>query len=108
MKTVLQSSESRFNRSGSDLSVKTCSNHQLKMAVLNRQRRRFRAKNDVLSEKMIEISAKIHCNQGPKIDLLNGNLRSYQDGNHVFGAQAIEMSEITCCNENPVTFFQAG
>ena len=74
---------------------------------LNRQRRRFGAKNDVLSEKVIEMSAMIDCNQGPKIDLLNGNHRSYQDGNHVFGAQTIEMSEITSCNENPITFFQA-
>ena len=29
MKTILQSSKSPFKRSGSDLSVKTCSNHQL-------------------------------------------------------------------------------
>ena len=40
---VLQSSKLRSTRSGSDLSVKTCSNNQLKIAVLNQQRRRFRA-----------------------------------------------------------------
>ena len=42
-KTLLQSSKSRFRRSGSDLSVKTCSECQLKISVPNRSRRRFRA-----------------------------------------------------------------
>ena len=42
-KTLLQSSKSRFRRSGSDMSVKTCSECQLKIAVPNRSRRRFRA-----------------------------------------------------------------
>ena len=31
---ILQSQKSRFKRSRSDLSEKTCSNHQLKIAVL--------------------------------------------------------------------------
>ena len=106
MQTNLQSSKSRFKRSGSDLSVKTCSNRQLKIAVLNRQRRQFWAENGVLSVKVIEWSEMIDCNNRPKRDLLNGNFRSYQDNNHVFGAQIIEMSEITCCNEKPITFFQ--
>ena len=41
--TTLEPSKSRFKRSKSDLSVKTCSNHQLKIAILNRPRRRFKA-----------------------------------------------------------------
>ena len=40
---ILGSSKRRFKRFRSDLSVKTCSNHQLKIAVLNPQRRRFSA-----------------------------------------------------------------
>ena len=35
-KIDLESRKSRFKRSRSDLSVKTCLNHQLKTAVLNR------------------------------------------------------------------------
>ena len=41
--TILESSKSRLKRSRSDLSVKTCSNHQQKIAVLNPSRPRFRA-----------------------------------------------------------------
>ena len=85
---------------------KTCSSKQLKISVLNRQQRRFRAENNFLSPKVSELSEMIYCNQGPKRDLLNKNFTSYKDGNHVFGTQTIEMSEITCCNEKPITFFQ--
>ena len=106
IKTVLQSSKSRFQRSWSDLSVKTCSNQQLKIAVLNRQQQRFRPENNLLSAKVIQLSEIIYCNNGPERNIVNGNLTSYQDGNHIFGAQTIEMSEITCCNEKPITFFQ--
>ena len=42
-KTLLQWSKSRFRRSGSNLSVKTCSDIRLKISVSNRSRRRFRA-----------------------------------------------------------------
>ena len=106
IKTILQSSKSRFTRSGSDLSVKTCSNQQLKIAILSRQQQRFRPENNLLSAKVIQLSEIIYCNNGPERDFLNGNLTSYQDGNHIFGAQTIEMSEISCCNEKPITFFQ--
>ena len=41
--TILEQSKSRFNGSRSDLSVKIFSNHQLKIAVLNWSRQRFRA-----------------------------------------------------------------
>ena len=41
--TLLQWSKSRFWRSGSDLSVKTCSDCRLKISVSSRSRRRFRA-----------------------------------------------------------------
>ena len=86
---------------------KTRSSKQLKIAVLNRQRRRFRPENNVLRAKVIQLSEMIYWNHGPKRDLVNGNCTSYQDGNHVFGTQAIEMSQITCCNEKPITFFQS-
>ena len=43
--TLLQSSKSRFRRSGSDLSVKTCSDCQLKIAFSN-----------ILSAKVNELS----------------------------------------------------
>ena len=85
---------------------KTRSSKHLKIAVLNRQRRRFRTENNIFSAKVSEVSEMMYCNHGPKRDLWNGNCTSYQDGNHVFGAQTIEMSEITCCNEKPMTFFQ--
>ena len=81
---------------------KTRSSKQLKIAVLNRQRRRFRPDNNVLRAKVIELTEMIYCNH----DHLDGDLTSYQDGNHVFGAQTIEMNEITCCNEKPISFFQ--
>ena len=86
---------------------KTRWSKQLKIGVLNRQRWRFRAENNVLSAKVSELSEMIYCNHGPKRDLVNGNIRSYQDGNIVFGAKAIEMSQITCCNEKPIPFFQS-
>ena len=106
IKTVLQSSKSRFQRSWRDLSVKTCSNQQLKIAILNRQQQRFRPKNNLLSANVIHLSEIIVCTNGPGRDIVNGNLTSYQDGNHIFGAQTIDMSETTCCNEKPITFFQ--
>ena len=73
---VLEPSKSRFKRSRSDLSVKTCSNHQIKIAVLNRSRRRFRAKDGVFSAEVNELSAMMYYNHGPKRDLLNGNRRT--------------------------------
>ena len=73
---ILEPSKSRFNRFRSDLSVKTCSNNQLKIAVLNRSRRRFRAKYCVFSAKLNELSAIMYCNHGPKRELLNGNRRT--------------------------------
>ena len=82
--------------------LKTRSSKQLKIAVLNRRRRRFRPDNNVLRAKVIELTEMIYCNH----DHLDGDLTSYQDGNHVFGAQTIEMNEITCCNEKPISFFQ--
>ena len=85
---------------------KTRSRKHLKIPVLNRQRRRFRAENNVLRGEVIELSEMIYCNDGPERDLVNGNLTSYKDGDHVFGAQTIEMSEISCCNEKPITLFQ--
>ena len=56
---------------------KTRWSQQLKIAVLNRQRWRFRAENNVLSAKVSELSEMIYCNHGPKRDLLNGNCTSY-------------------------------
>ena len=41
--TILAPSKSRFKRPRGDLSVKTCSYHQIKFAVLDRLHRRFRA-----------------------------------------------------------------
>ena len=66
--TILESSKSRFKRCRSDFSVKTCSNYQLNIPVLNRSQRRFRALNDVFSAKVNELSAMIYCNHGPKRD----------------------------------------
>ena len=43
LKETIEQSKSRFNGSRSDLSVKIFSNHQLKIAVLNWSRQRFRA-----------------------------------------------------------------
>ena len=94
--TILAPSKSRFKRPRSDLNVKTCSYHQIKFAVLDRLRRRFRALNGVFSAKVNELSAMMYCNHGPKRDLLNGICRTYQVGNHDFGAQTIEMNEKTC------------
>ena len=88
------------------MSVKTCSNQQLKIAVLNRQQQRFGPENNLLSAKVIQLREIIYCNNGPGRDIVNGNLTSYQDGNQFFGAQTIEMSKITCFNEKPITFFQ--
>ena len=96
MKTILQASKSRFKRSGGSFSVKTCSNLQPKIAVINLKRQRFRALNDVLSAKVIELSEMIYFSNVPKRDLLSGNFRHYQDGNHVFSTQTIKMSEKTC------------
>ena len=76
IKTVLQSSKSRFKCSWSDLSAKTGSNHKLKIAVLNRKQRRFRAENNLLNAKVIQLSEIIYCNNGPQRDLVNGNLTS--------------------------------
>ena len=62
---------------------KTRWSKQLKIGVLNRQRWRFRAENNVLSAKVSELSEMIYCNRGQKRDLLNINFTSYKDGNHV-------------------------
>ena len=76
IKTVLQSSKSRFKCSWSDSSVKTGSNQQLKIAVLNRKQRRFRDENNLLNAKVIQLIEIIYCNNGPQRDLVNGNLTS--------------------------------
>ena len=65
-------------------------NHQLKIAVLCRSGRRFKAKNDVLSAKVNELSAMMYCIHGPKKDLLNINCRTKHVGNHIFGSQTID------------------
>ena len=90
--TLLQSSKSRFRRSGSDLSVKTCSDCQLKIAVPNRSRRRFRAIDDVLSAKMNELSPMITCNRGPKRQLLYRNWRTYGKSAIIFSALKLSTS----------------
>ena len=72
MQTNLQSSKSRFKRSGSDLSVKTCSNRQLKIAVLNRQRRQFWAENGVLSVTLLISGSYFNSTWGVKTTPFRG------------------------------------
>ena len=102
--TILEPSKLRFKRSRSDLSVKTCSNHQLKIAVLNRSERRFRAWNDVFSAKVKELSAMMYCNHGPKRDFFKWKLQNLACRESCFRAQTIEMSEMTCWNVKPITW----
>ena len=128
--TILEPSKLRFKRSRSDLSVKIWSNHELKIAVLNRSGRRFRTWNDVFSAKVKELSAMMYCNHGPKRDFLNGNCKNlacrescFRRSNHrderndmlkwetynlVFSAKVNELSAMMYCNHGPKRDFLNG